>query len=109
MDDRLDVDNRVSVGADAQWVNDARKNWANCNGVATANATCPAVGAEKGLLSLDQNELVSSFGPYLRDELSLGRVRIDGRRARPTRCDSSCATISSPTAATTREFARCTR
>jgi iron complex outermembrane receptor protein len=71
------TDNRVSAGADAQWVNDARKNWSNCNGVATANATCPAVGTEKGLLSLDQNELVSSFGPYLRDELSLDRWHIN--------------------------------
>ena len=69
------ITNRASLGADAQWVDDARKNWANCNGVLTPNAGCPSVGAEKGALSLDQNELVSSFGPYLRDELSAGRFR----------------------------------
>lgn len=70
-----DVLERVSVGVDAQWLNDARKNWANCNAVATANATCPSVTVEKGLLSLDQNELVSSVGPYLRDEIEVGRFR----------------------------------
>ena len=69
------VDNRLSVGADAQWLNDARKNWANCNGLTKASATCPSITVEKGNLSLDQNELVSSLGPYLRDEVDLGRVR----------------------------------
>jgi len=67
--------NRVSVGADAQWLNDARKNWANCNGVATANASCPLLTQEKGALSLDQNELVSSVGPYIRNETEIGRLR----------------------------------
>jgi iron complex outermembrane recepter protein len=65
--------NRVSVGADAQWLNDARKNWANCNGVAAPTASCPSVSVEKGLISLDQRELVSSVGPYVRDELEVGR------------------------------------
>jgi iron complex outermembrane receptor protein len=69
------VSNRVSVGADAQWLNDARKNWANCNAVATANASCPSVSVEKGVLQLDQNELVSSMGPYIRDEIDVGRFR----------------------------------
>lgn len=68
------LENRVSIGADAQWLNDARKNWANCNGVATATATCPTIGVEKGNLSLDQRELVSSVGPYIRDEFQLGIV-----------------------------------
>ena len=67
--------NRVSVGADAQWLNDARSNWANCNGVAAINATCPSIAVEKGVLQLDQNELVTSIGPYLRDELDVGRLR----------------------------------
>jgi iron complex outermembrane receptor protein len=68
-------DNRVSVGADAQWLNDARKNWANCNGLARATVTCPTLTVEKGNLSLDQRELVSSVGPYVRDEFDVGRVR----------------------------------
>jgi iron complex outermembrane receptor protein len=67
--------NRVSVGADAQWLNDARKNWANCNAVPTANASCPSITNEKGNLTLDQRELVSSLGPYVRDELERGRWR----------------------------------
>jgi iron complex outermembrane receptor protein len=67
--------NRVSVGADAQWLDDARKNWANCNGVATANASCPAIAQEKGILQLDQNELVSSVGPYIRNETEYRRLR----------------------------------
>jgi iron complex outermembrane receptor protein len=69
------LDNRLSVGVDAQWLNDARKNWANCNGLAKPTASCPALSVEKGALSLDQRELVNSVGPYLRDELQLGRVR----------------------------------
>lgn len=69
------IENRFSVGADGQWLNDARKNWANCNGVTKASATCPTVGVEQGTLSLDQRELVSSFGPYLRDEIEVGRLR----------------------------------
>lgn len=68
-------ENRVSVGADAQWLNDARKNWANCNGVTKATAACATLGVEKGSLTLDQNELVSSVGPYVRDEFDVGRVR----------------------------------
>ena len=67
--------NRFSIGADAQWLDDARKNWANCNGVATANAGCPSLPSEKGALSLDQSELVSNIGPYVRDEIEVGRLR----------------------------------
>ncbi len=69
------VINRVSVGADAQWLDDARKNWANCNNVAAATTSCSTLPVEKGALQLDQNELVSSFGPYLRDEVQVGRLR----------------------------------
>ena len=73
---RIDsVENRFSVGVDAQWLSDLRKNWANCNGVTTANATCPALPVEKGTISLDQRERVSSVGPYVRDEVELGRFR----------------------------------
>jgi iron complex outermembrane receptor protein len=69
------VVNRFSIGADGQWMNDARKNWANCNNVVRATATCPTLPAEKGLISLDQREIVSSAGPYVRDEVEIGRVR----------------------------------
>ncbi|MEO7084978.1 MAG: TonB-dependent receptor, partial [Gemmatimonadaceae bacterium] len=74
----FDVDgvaNRMSVGVDAQWLNDARKNWANCNGLSAVTATCPSITVEKGNISLDQRELVSSVGPYVRDEVDVGRLR----------------------------------
>jgi iron complex outermembrane receptor protein len=70
-----DVVNRVSVGVDFQRLNDARKNWANCNAVPTANASCPTVNIDKGVLQLDQREIVSSLGPYLRDEVEIGKLR----------------------------------
>lgn len=74
---RIDsVENRFSVGADAQWLSDLRKNWANCNAVATANASCPSLPVERGALSLDQRERVSSVGPYVRDEVEVGRLRV---------------------------------
>ncbi len=69
------VENRFSVGADAQWLSDLRKNWANCNGVTAISTTCPVLPIEKGALSLDQRERVSSLGPYVRDELELGQFR----------------------------------
>lgn len=73
---RIDaIENRFSVGADAQWLSDLRKNWANCNGVTTATATCPSLPVERGAISLDQRERVSSLGPYVRDEVELGRFR----------------------------------
>jgi iron complex outermembrane receptor protein len=67
------VTNRLSAGADAQWQNDSRLNWTNCNAVATATATCPVVGTEKGSVRLDQRELISSLGPFVRDEIEIGR------------------------------------
>lgn len=64
--------NRFTVGIDAQWLNDLRRNWANCNGVGTPTASCPDLPSEKGAISIDQRELVSSVGPYVRDEITLG-------------------------------------
>ena len=58
------------------------------------------IGVEKGAISLDQRELVSSFGPYVRDELEVGRFAAPPACA-PIRCGSSCATTISPTIATT--------
>ena len=66
---------RVTVGLDAQRLSDARKNWTNCNNVPTANANCPTLPLEQGRLQLDQREIVTSFGPYVRDEVEMGRVR----------------------------------
>jgi iron complex outermembrane receptor protein len=47
--------------------------------VTTVNASCPVLPTEKGALQLDQYEIVSNVGPYVRDELELGdRVSVSG-------------------------------
>jgi iron complex outermembrane receptor protein len=75
----LGVPQRFSAGIDGAVQNDLRKNWANCNAVATATAACPALPNEKGVLQLDQREIVSNLGPYVRDEIKLGdRVNLSG-------------------------------
>ena len=70
------VRHRFTTGIDAQRLSDARKNWANCNAVVVATANCPTLPAEKGKSTLDQRETVTSFGPYLRDEIERGRARM---------------------------------
>jgi iron complex outermembrane receptor protein len=71
---------RATLGVDAQGLNDMRRNWANCNAVTTPTVSCLLGSGEKGTLQLEQREIVSSVGPYLRDELALGggRVRLSG-------------------------------
>jgi iron complex outermembrane receptor protein len=64
--------NRASVGFDVQGLSDHRFNWANCNGLAAATVPCPELGHEQGARTLDQQEKVSSIGPYVRDELEFG-------------------------------------
>lgn len=69
------VEQRVTAGAELQLQDDTRRNFTNCNDVpmpTTPTATCPAPGVERGSVTLDQRELVSSVGAYLRDELRLG-------------------------------------
>jgi len=79
---------RVTAGVDAQRMSDARKNWAPCNGVATVTANCPTVGVERGVMTLDQREIVTSMGTYARDEISMGRTLITaGVRADRTTYD----------------------
>jgi iron complex outermembrane recepter protein len=39
-------------------------------------ATCPTVGVERGIVTLDQREIVSSVGYYLREELQLGETYV---------------------------------
>ena len=65
---------RLSAGIDVQRLDDDRKNFENCNGVTAPTAACPrADSIERGALRLDQREVVTSIGPFLRDELSIGR------------------------------------
>jgi len=79
----LGTRHRLSIGVDAARQNDLRRNWANCNAVTLVDTTCPALPTEKGMLQLDQREIVSTVGPYLRDEvLLLQRVKLSaGARA----------------------------
>lgn len=73
----LGLAHQFTVGVDLQRQNDHRTNFANCNGGGSA-ANCPTPGAEEGVLTLDQNEIVSSVGPYVRDELVFGgRYHVD--------------------------------
>lgn len=66
------LSNRASVGFDVQGVSDHRFNWANCNGLSAATGACPVLGHAQGARTLDQQEKVSSIGPYVRDELAFG-------------------------------------
>jgi iron complex outermembrane receptor protein len=76
------VSQQITAGVDYQFLNDARKNWANCNGIGTATANCATPDVDRGALQLDQRELVRSIGPYVRDELTAGRVGLSaGLRA----------------------------
>jgi iron complex outermembrane receptor protein len=71
----IGAENRLTFGAEAQHQNDLRRNFVNCNDVPplpAPTAACPIVGVERGSLTLDQREIVSSVGSYLRDELQLG-------------------------------------
>jgi iron complex outermembrane receptor protein len=78
----LGIEQRVTAGAELQLQNDQRRNFTNCNDVpapAAPTPACPALGVERGSVTLDQRELVSSVGAYLRDELQIGeRVILTG-------------------------------
>jgi iron complex outermembrane recepter protein len=73
------VQQRFSIGVDAAMQNDLRKNWANCNAVNAVTPSCPVLPTEKGAAQLDQREIVSNAGPYIRDEFKAGdRVNLSG-------------------------------
>lgn len=69
---------RLSAGMDVQRLDDDRKNFENCNGVRAPTAACPrADTVERGAVRLDQREVVTSIGPFVRDELTIGeRVHV---------------------------------
>lgn len=67
--------NSLAIGFDLQTQNDLRRNFAVCtdtivNPVPTV--TCPLPGSGRGIVTLDQRELVSSAGAYASDEIPLG-------------------------------------
>ena len=74
----LGAEQRVTGGTELQLQNDLRRNFTNCNNapqpvVPVATLTCPNVGVERGTVTLNQRELVSSVGSYVRDELDFGK------------------------------------
>jgi iron complex outermembrane receptor protein len=82
----LGLEHRLSAGIDAQFQDDDRLNFTNCNNVpplTQPTGTCPTVGRERGTRTLDQRERVSGFGPYVRDEVAFAtRFRVTlGARA----------------------------
>jgi iron complex outermembrane receptor protein len=74
----LGAEQRLTAGTELQLQNDLRRNFTNCNNapqpvVPVPTLTCPNVGLERGTVTLNQRELVSSVGSYVRDELDLGK------------------------------------
>jgi iron complex outermembrane receptor protein len=72
------AEQRLTAGTEVQLQNDLRRNFTNCNNapkplVPVQTLTCPNVGVERGTVTLNQRELVSSVGSYIRDELDLGK------------------------------------
>jgi iron complex outermembrane recepter protein len=71
----LAADQRITIGMEAQLQNDLRRNFTNCNDIprpTTPTTTCPDTGVERGTLTLNQREIVSSIGSYIRNETDLG-------------------------------------
>jgi len=69
------MDHRFTAGVEAQLQNDLRLNYTNCNDIppiTVPTATCPNPPTERGSITLDQREIISSIGSYARDELQLG-------------------------------------
>jgi iron complex outermembrane recepter protein len=78
----LGIGNRLTAGTELQLQNDLRLNYANCNNVpppTVPTATCPDPASERGSVTLNQREIISSVGSYVRDELELGeRLTLTG-------------------------------
>jgi len=71
----LGMEQRVTGGVEAQFQNDLRLNYANCADsppLTVSTPTCPDPSAQRGVVTLNQREVISSVGSYLRDELQLG-------------------------------------
>jgi iron complex outermembrane receptor protein len=68
---------RLTAGTELQLQNDLRLNFTNCNNVpapTVPTATCPDLTSERGSVTLNQREIISSIGSYLRDEMELGET-----------------------------------
>ena len=68
--------NSLSAGVDLQLQNDLRKNFAVCADTVrllVPTATCPDPQSDRGIVTLDQRELVSSLGFFVGDDVQLTR------------------------------------
>ena len=66
--------NSLAAGFDAQWQNDLRRNFGVCADTVRSSlptAACPDPDSDRGLVSLDQRELVSSSGFFVSDDIEL--------------------------------------
>ncbi len=71
----LGLKHHLVAGVDLQWQNDLRRNYATCADTVPAlipTPTCPYPPSERGIVSLDQRELVSGAGVYASDQVELG-------------------------------------
>ncbi len=68
----------LTAGVDYQRQDDDRRNFVNCDGVPPGvPPACPTPGEQRGQLTLDQRELVTSVGPYARADVELtSRLRV---------------------------------
>ena len=68
------AENRLTLGTELQYQNDWRRNFTNCNDVPppAPSPACPTAGFERGSVTLNQREIISSSGFYGRDEIVLG-------------------------------------
>lgn len=87
----LGIPQRFTAGSEIQQQNDLRVNYSNCNGVSAlpGSLSCGLADGERGAVTLDQRELVTSSGSYVRDEFAVGsRVSLSaGVRADEVRFD----------------------
>jgi iron complex outermembrane receptor protein len=70
----LGTTHRIIIGTDLQAQNDLRRNYATCADtvpLSAPNATCPSITSERGVVTLDQRELVSSAGVYASDDIAI--------------------------------------
>ncbi|HXG70092.1 MAG TPA: TonB-dependent receptor, partial [Gemmatimonadaceae bacterium] len=77
----LGAGQRFTAGSEIQKQNDRRLNFANCNDAPAPPPTlsCPTTLAERGAVTLNQRELVTSSGSYIRNETPIGsRVLLSG-------------------------------
>jgi len=72
----LGMQHRLASGIDLQSQNDLRRNFSNCVDtipLLVPTASCPSVDEDRGIVTLDQRELVSSAGAYVSDEIDLSQ------------------------------------